>query len=183
MTSLDGMPPLGRIPPLPGSADFFKHIRVEDNFKQFVHREYEDEAGFEVDLSDAKLGDAHRLYLSDIALVEQGMKTPPSHFTHSGFLVYWLHRLNPVANEEFGDSKKYRPSSQKKARDFLVNYGHAYLAFGLGFGICLYFEREAAGKRPLPNPDSNYLKAACHLMKYKSISPHAIGFIYRSLFL
>ena len=177
----------GGMPPLPGGKDFFSHILKLENFKKFVHGGYEFEASkvaaLNFSLSDPELGEAHSRYLSDIAHAEKEMKPSPSHFTHAGFIVYWLSRFNPVYDWGLGDNKKYDPSNrEKKARNFLTDYGHVYLAFGLGFRICLGFEIEKGDNTPLPVPDESYVNGACYLMKYKSIPPHAIGFIYRSLF-
>ena len=190
MTAIDGLPSFERVPPLPGGSNFFNYIGTESKFKKFVHDEYKDEAGFEVGLSNTELSDAHRLYMADIKHAEEEVKPSPSHFTRAGFLADRLSRCNPVADWSIYDPDK------EKARDFLDNYGHVYLAFGLGYGVCLYFEREIdrgtasnqaadnqADRRPLPRLDSNYLRAVCYLMKNGHISSHAMGFIYRSLFL
>ena len=193
----DGMSPFGRMSPLPEGANFFDYIREEEKFKQFVHDEYKDEAGiFEVNLYDAELSNAHCCYLSDIAHAEEEMKPSPSHFTQAGFLAYRLSYCRLNANWGADDNSEIfvprgKKEAREKARNFLVNYGHLYLAFGLGYRICLYFEREIerkmkgkqVSKRALPDPNKNYLEAVCHLMKNERISPYAMGFIYHSLFL
>ena len=176
---------------LPGGKDFFSHIAKPDNFEKFVRDGYEAEASqvaaLGLSFSDTEVGEAHRCYLSgiahagkEIAHAEKEMKpSSPSHFTHAGFIVYWLSRFNPVSL----DIGKYRPSGEeRKVRDFLQSYGHVALAFALGFRICHNFERGKGDDTPLPFPDEDYVNGACYLMKYKSIPPHAIGFIYRSLF-
>ena len=172
--------PSGKMP-LPGGKDFFSHIAKPDKFKKFVRDGYEFEASQAAELnlsfSDTELGEAHSRYLSDIAHVE-AMQPSPSHFTHAGFIVYWLSRFNPVSLR-IGE---YLPDGQEEERDFLQSYGHVALAFALGFNICHNFERGKGDNTPLPFLDKNYVNDACYLMKYKSIPPHAIGFIYRSLF-
>ena len=179
--------PNGKMP-LPSGKDFFGHIAKPDNFKKFVHSGYGFEASkvtaLDFSLSNAELGEAHSRYLSDIAHAEKEMKpSSPSHFTRAGFIVYWLSRFNPVYDWKFGDNKKYSPSDEeRKVQAFLESYGHVALAFALGFRICHNFERGKGDDMPLPFPDEEYVNDACYLMKYKSISSHAIAFIYRSLF-
>ena len=181
---------LGETPPLPGGGDFFNRICVEDKFKEFVRSEYEYEtnkfAALSPTLSDDAMLDVHQCYMRDAERLEESMDTTPSHFKRAGLLVYWLRRHKPVVKWGIVNGEVLAPD-QQKARDFIVDYGHVYLAFSLGYSICLYFEREVdretAGKRALPNPNDKYVEAVCYLMKYKSISPHAMGFIYHSLFL
>ena len=180
------MTKLGEPLPLPGGGDFFNRIRDKDKFIEFVRREYEYEAdkfaALSPTLSDDAMLDVYQCYKRDVERLEENMDTTPSHFKRAGFLAYWLRRHKPVLKWGIV-SGEVLALGQQKARDFIVDYGHVYLAFSLGYGICRYFERGADSKRGLPDPNDKYVEAACYLMKYKSISPHAMGFIYHSLFL
>ena len=172
-------------PPL--LADFFKHILEEDKFREFIGQEYAYEAGrcgLKPKLSNAAVHDAHQCYLHDIKRLDEKMReSSPDHFKHAGFLAYWLRRHNPIRGWKGEIDGDELTPAQKNERAFLLDYRHVYLAFWLGYKICLFYERETApAGRILPTPDKSYTRSVCYLMKYKSISPHAMGFIYRSLF-
>ena len=171
-------------PPLP--ADFLNHIRDEDKFKEFIRREYVYEAGrcgLEPLLSKAAVHDVHQCYMHDTKRLDEKMDTSPDHFKHAGFLAYWLRRHKPIREWPPESTDQMVTPRQEEARAFLVEYGHVYLAFSIGYKICLFYERESVSvDRASPTLNKNYTQSVCYLMKYKSISPHAMGFIYRSLF-
>ena len=171
-------------PPLP--PDFFNYILKEDKFREFINQEYVYEAGrcgLSPTLSRMAAHDAHQCYLHDIKRLDEKMDTSPDHFKHAGFLAYWLRRHNPIRGWDGERDDDVLTPAQHKERQFLRDYRHVYLAFWLGYKICLFYEREIApAGRTLPAPDTSYTQSICYLMKYKSISPHAMVFIYRSLF-
>ena len=169
-------------PPL--SKDFFKDIRDKLEFQEFVRREYVYGSAFgclRPMLLKNIIQDAYQCYTKDTERLGYNMPTPPDHFKHAGFIAYWLRRHNPVYGFE---GERETPSmGQEKVRDFIKKYGNVYLAFVCGYKICLYFEQGAApAGTEMPEPDQNYIESICYLMKYKNVSPHSLGFIYRSLF-
>ena len=126
--------------------------------------------------------DAYQCYKSDIERLDANMKTFPDHFKHAGCLAYWLRRHYPVFKWREADAML--PEKHEEARKFFIDYGHVFQAFNMGYEICLYFERHRIPviQNPPRDVDKDYVQTVCYLMKYKNISPHAMGFIYRSLF-
>ena len=172
-------------PPLPD--DFFNHILDEGKFREFIRQEYDYEVGrcgLSPRLSRAALHDVHQCYRHDIRRLDKKMKTSsPDHFKHAGFLAYWLRRHNPIRGWNSDSRDDVLAPVKKEERDFLLNYRHVYLAFWLGYKICLFYERETISEgQTLPVLNKSYTESVCYLMKYKSISPHAMWLIYRSLF-
>ena len=71
-------------------------------------------------------------------------------------------------------------------RDLLFGYCNEYIAFELGFEFCRYYETAKKGGSQRASSlvlTEDYLRTACHFLKYKQVSPHAIYLIYKSLFL
>ena len=71
-------------------------------------------------------------------------------------------------------------------RGLLLPYANEYLAFDFGFQIVKFYElgKEGGSKRANEMALSrDYYKTVCHFLKYKTVSPHALNLIYRSLFL
>ena len=170
--------------------DFFKNVEDEQKGNHFFHEhiqtEYEYESGqaclFPV-VSGSALEDVYACYMDDLKRLDSKMATDPDHFKRAGIMAYWLRRHNPVFKFQKGDGPPpIKPSKNQDldhVTDLLIEYGHVYLAFAAGYKICAFFESE---RSVIPEPDKNYIDGICYLMKYKSISPHALGFIYRSLF-
>ena len=169
--------------------DFFEKVEDEQKgnhfFQTHIRTEYEYESGqaclYPV-ISSSALNDVHACYMDDITRLSK-MLTEPDHFKRAGIMAYWLRRHNPVFKFQKGDGPPpIKPSKNQDldhVTDLLIEYGHVYLAFAAGYKICAFFESE---RSVIPEPDKDYIDSICYLMKYKSISPHALGFIYRSLF-
>ena len=69
-------------------------------------------------------------------------------------------------------------------RDLLFGYSNEYLAFDLGFQFCRYYEMENGSPRAAALVlDEDYIRTTCHFLKYKTVSPHALYLIYKSIFL
>ncbi|ALK08190.1 hypothetical protein BVIR_392 [Blastochloris viridis] len=69
----------------------------------------------------------------------------------------------------------------------LFGYANEYLAFDYCFMICKYYE---ANRDDYPSEfarnlvvSRDYYKIMRQFLKYKSVSPHAMQLIYRSLFM
>ncbi len=157
----------------------------EKQFAEIVMREYEYEASLaclEPLFSRNFMKDAYQCYKGDIERLDGNMKTNPDHFKCAGCLAYWLRRHAPVYKFKENEETMLSPE-QQELRSMITDYGNAYLAFMLGYKACKFFQENDIKKPKLPgNLDKNYLETICYLMKYKSISPHAMGMIYRSLF-
>ena len=167
---------------LPITGDIFRKIENYDEFGQFVSDEFcrhAEKAFFIPQLCGNLLEEAHHCYMKDIDRMEA-----PDYFELCGCLAYWLRRNNPVIEWDETKTKFQLNKEEKTYRNFLFDCGRQYHAFYLGYTMCLALEhqRNPSSAKPLPQIDENYIRAACHLMKYKNISPHAMGFIYRSLF-
>ena len=108
----------------------------------------------------------------------------PDHFKICGFAAYWLRRHSPVSvlMEDKG-LKVTKDEVIKEWRRLFGSYSRALLAFYFGYRICYFYETRGESDSVSPRkPDSAYIEAICYVMKYKSLSPHAMGMIYRSLF-
>jgi len=75
---------------------------------------------------------------------------------------------------------------EQQFRDLLLPYANEYIALDFGFQIVKFYElgKAQSSKRAetLTMP-ADYYRTACHFLKYKTVSPHAINLIYRSLFM
>lgn len=173
------------------NKDVFKKIENEDEFGALIAREFDSysrHANLSLQYSTDLLHDAYQSYQWDVKRLTENMPDSPSpdHFKLSGCLAYWLRRNSPIASWEIIDSNHKISAEKQKSRDFLYNYGRVYHPFMLGYRICWFFEyhKQGAAKRRIPDSlDSDYVHTICYFMKHKSVSPHALGLIYRSLFL
>lgn len=130
--------------------------------------------------------DAWEAYCGDVERM-QNVSMPegkePDHFKRCGCLAYWLRRSSPVIDLGARDGVYIvTDNPMKEWRILFQKYGRAFLAFALGYHICLYYELEAGGKPPSRGPDWDYLENVCYVMKCKNISPHAMGMVYKSFF-
>lgn len=169
-------------PPLPHNL-LEEVIQKEHGFKKYIHQEYTYEAGagfYELVLSDRVVHDVYECYMEDTKRLDGKMSTTPDHFKRAGVLAYWLRRHNPVLS--WRETGAMPHDEHISVRNFLMRYGHGYLAFAYGYKISLLYVRKDTGGQTMPELTSNYIESICNLMKYKSVSPHSLGFIYRSLF-
>jgi hypothetical protein len=155
---------------------FEEHVR-----QIFAH------GGLEPVLQKQRLADIHYSWGRDMTRV--GAKEPKlihglDHFKRLGHLVFWLRRFSPVigANETIQDNDL--DEKQKKFRKIFVNYSNEYPAFDLGFQFCnLYYTvRSGNSSTAAVELEPNFVEDMCYFLKYKSVSPHAIAMIYRSIF-
>jgi hypothetical protein len=167
--------------------------KIEEDREEFyslfeMHvREIFGNAGLEPVLQKQRLADIHYSWGRDMTRV--GAKEPNlvhglDHFKRLGHLVFWLRRFSPVvgANEIISNSEL--SESQSKFRRLFVNYANEYPAFDLGFQFCnLYFTvHNQKPETPAVELRPNFVEDMCYFLKYKSVSPHAIAMIYRSIF-
>lgn len=176
------------IAPPPINSDFFTKIQDEAEFSRFVLSEFEYEASQgalkPICVPDL-MHDAYQSYLWDIERLDGNMprSSSPNHFKSCGYLAYWLRRNSPIMMWEETEKKENLSDEQKFYRDVTFELGRAYHAFKLGYGICRHFEmHQGSSSKSQFLIDMDYIKTICYLMKYKNVSPHAMGVIYRSLF-
>ncbi|NJL08366.1 MAG: protein-glutamate O-methyltransferase family protein [Methylacidiphilales bacterium] len=147
-------------------------------------------------ISDARLIEVRGAWLHDLKHVgkhEPNLTDGLDHFKQCGHLSFWIRRLSPVveatdSKSDLGDAEGYDLSTiEIGLRDTLFGYANEYLAFDYCFIICKYYEANKKGSpsefaRDLTiSPD--YYKVIRQFLKYKSVSPHAMHLIYRSLFM
>ena len=166
----------------------------EEKFGEFVCAEFTHDARYAAlvpQYSDDLMHDAYQSYLWDIKRLEDNMDTKPDHFKICGYLAYWLRRNSPVVrwDNQDGVSRHGIDQDTKKTADLIFEFGRSFHAFMIGYRVCWFFEHNKEAtlpetvRRPLPTIDEDYIRVICYAMKYKNASPHAMGLIYRSLFL
>ncbi len=160
-----------------------------DNFEIFVRKHYTAfcyEGSYEPQIHEACLKDAHAAFCRDKENMPNSLpdsSSTPDHFKMAGVLVYWLRRFAPVY--ELRSLNLGYPSTED-LRELLEKYPSELLAFEFGFAICHYFESEKEGNSTaMPAIDANSLdfyKTICYMMKFKNMSPHSLGAVYRALY-
>lgn len=141
-----------------------------------------------------RLHDAHFAWCDDLKrvgenepLLEKGL----DHFKQCGHLAFWLRRSSPLIDvidetKNFADAEGYPLTDfERQFRELLFAYGNEYLAFDFGYQICRYHERaKPGGSQRAENltPSVEFYTTTCHFLKWKTVSPHAVFLIYKSLF-
>lgn len=145
-------------------------------------------------LSQPRVIEAHGAWQNDLRRVgghEPNLGGGLDHFKQSGHLTFWLRRMSPIVEahdltSSLGDAPGLPlTSAEKDLREILFGYCNEFVAFELGYQICLFYERaREMGKNQNLTlvPDDEYYKIMCHFLKYKTVSPHAMFLIYKSLF-
>tara|TARA_R110002073_G_scaffold267275_1_gene430613 strand:- start:303 stop:851 length:549 start_codon:yes stop_codon:yes gene_type:complete len=162
--------------------DSFK-VTIMDVYAKGVER-----AGFKLKFDEFKLDYVHRVWLEDLERLQEQVNGPPCAFKRAGFLAFWLRRECPVT---IWDDSAQQPDKMSKAdlygAAFLRMYGAEWLAFKLGYEICLHVESSIEGGQydagSLDNLTTAYIDDMVEFLKRKSVSPHAMYLIYKSLFL
>lgn len=166
-------------------------IREQDGFDQEVIRvfgELSQVARIKPLYSPHLLHDAWQSFKWDLDRLDGNMPdSKPDHFKICGLAAYWLRRHSPIIDFEEDRVKITRDATVKEWRGIFEKYDRVFLPFAFGYRICYFFESNKEtddGKEPrLPVLDTKYIEAQCYVMKYKNISPHAMGMVYRALFL
>ena len=159
----------------------------ENKFGELVYCEFDRDAEYallEPNYSDDMLHDAYQSYVWDVKRLKGNMGSKPDHFKVCGFLAYWLRRNSPVIGWNEIEQDGEINASIHKGRELIYEYGRAHHAFMIGYRICYFFERNKKTQNQFINtpPDEAYLRTVYYVMKYKHVSPHAMGLMYRSLF-
>lgn len=144
-------------------------------------------------LSPNRVREVHGAWKMDLKRVgdhERNLDDGLDHFKQSGHLSFWVRRMSPLveARDPLTSREAVRDdlSEQQIAfRDLLYAYGNEYLAFDLGFQFCRFYETDGSGKcrADTLSLSEEYYRTMCHFLKYKTVSPHAMFLIYKSLFL
>jgi hypothetical protein len=142
--------------------------------------------------SKARLRDAHYAWREDLQRVEGAEKYLDQgldHFKQCAHLAYWLRRMAPIIEYEDIAALWEEPDTlyaeEVAAREFLARYGTEFIAFDMGFQICLYYELEKLDNalRTPPRLSGDYLTDLCHMLKFKHVSPHSLYLVYKSILL
>lgn len=161
------------------------------------------EAGCKTVMSPRRLLEAHILWQADLTrTLNEGISKPTKkldHFKQAAFLAFWLRRLNPINDTKLVDEDNPVPVHlMNDQRVQFYRYGNEIAALLIGFQICLVHEsarafpkggdvRNLHGARRIeylrrvrfPN---ELLKDYAMILKHKSMSPHSLYLMYRSLF-
>ena len=111
------------------------------------------------------------------------------HFQQVSYLVFWLRVLKPVkaveTNDNFKLTHEETSDDTHALRSIIKPYANEYLAFCFGFQICKYYEINKSN----PNfdavdvfPSQDYFRTAARYICYRSVSPHALTLVFKSLF-
>lgn len=145
-------------------------------------------------IAPARLVDVHGAWCHDMGRVgdhEPLMEEGLDHFKRAAHLAFWIRRFDPVVEAidltlNLGDAEGYPLSKDEQDfRDLLYGYVNEYLAFDLAFQFCLYFESHRTENSVDLSGfklDREYIVMVCNFLKYKSVSPHSLTVILKSLF-
>lgn len=179
-----------------GASESFIELMIP-NYNFIANR-----VGCETVMSKRRLSEAHMLWQTDVArTLNEGISKSSKkldHFKHAAFLAFWLRRLNPI-NETLllnaDDPVSAHLMTDPRIQFF--RYGNEMAAIQIGFQICLFFECARTfpkgGKvANLHGSRIDYLRKArfpaellcdyAMILKHKSMSPHSLYLMYRSLF-
>jgi hypothetical protein len=113
------------------------------------------------------------------------------HFKRCGHLAFWLRRMAPLIDvtdntKNLADAEGYPLTDFERAfRKLLFGYANEYLAFDFAFQICKFYESHKIGASARATSlalSTEYYVSMCQFLKYKTVSPHAMYAIYKSLF-
>ncbi len=135
--------------------------------------------------------ESHGAWRNDLQRVgghEPELEEGLDHYKRCGHLTFWLRRMSPVIEAvdltgSISDAPGYPLSEDEKAfRELLFGYAKEYLAFDFGYQFCLFYE-QGSPRAECMRLSEEYLWTMCHFLKYKTVSPHALFLIFKSLFL
>jgi hypothetical protein len=178
----------------------FDKITDQAWFSNFIKYQYRDvvfrSSPISPIFSDYWISQAFLHYVKDVSRVSNNEYNgkPLDHYKRAGLLCYWLRRCPPIA--EFGNNADFLLSGVKLRSPNTLEtiHGNQWAAFDIGFRICRFFQafrndtRQNAAERAKIERislqgEAEYLQDLCYILSDKNMSPHAIGIIYRSLFI
>lgn len=177
------------------NADTLKAIH-DDGFEfgkffvQYVEGAFA-KAALKPTISVQRLHEAHGAWRNDLDRVgtnEKNLDEGLDHFKQAGHLAFWLRRFCPITDALCSLDGASPSVDNERWRKFLFSYSNEYIAFLIGFNISQFYERFKSSL--VENPRAfevsvrgEYMNMICHFLKYKTVSPHALTVIYKSLFL
>jgi len=180
-------------------ADTLSSIRDRDifvrTFTQYVTDVLQDGARLFPRFAIQRLHDAHTAWMDDLKRVgdnEPRLDQGLDHLKQCGHLAFWLRRTSPLVEtidltQNIADAPGLPITDiEHKFRELLFAYGNEYLAFDFGYQICRYHELAQPGgsqRAQTLTPTVEYYTTMCHFLKWKTVSPHAVFLIYKSLFI
>jgi hypothetical protein len=167
----------------------FERLQDEVSFVELVRLCFNRvalEFGCRVTLNETRLLEAHQFWTQDMERLRRfELPTSPSidQFKQAGHLVYWLRRSSPIVKTELAEPAD--EGGEKERLAFFLKYDSQYCALVLGFELCAFHCANAEGSRFYASDyqlDRDYAEVTCHFLKVKSVSPHALHLIFKSLF-
>ena len=164
------------------------------SFKEYVTDVLIESAQLFPIFSDPRIIEAHGAWLTDIERVEKhepNLSEGMDHFKQCAHMAFWIRRMSPLidASEAGGLYSGDPPpitDDMQAFRELLFAYSNEYLAFDFGYQICRFYEINLTDASPRAKElvlTEDYLRTACHFLKYKTVSPHALFLAYKSLFM
>lgn len=145
-------------------------------------------------LAPARLVDVHGAWCHDMKRVsnhEPHIEDGLDHFKRAAHLAFWVRRFDPVVEavdltKNLADAEGYGlTDAERDFRSLLYGYVNEYLAFDIAYQFCRYYESHKT-ENPADlskfNLDREYVVMVCNFLKYKSVSPHALTVVLKSLF-
>jgi len=146
-------------------------------------------------LSMPRLVETRGAWHNDLHRVEEhepNLENGLDHFKRCGDLAFWIRRMSPlidaydIQNNLADGAQPDLLPREARFRELLFGYANEYLAFDFGYQFCSYYEQaKEGGSNRAKNLQlsEDYIRSMCHFLKYKTVSPHALFLIYKSLFL
>jgi len=179
-------------------ANTLSSLRDRDTFvktySQYVIDVLHDGVRLFPQFSIQRLHDAHHAWMDDLKRVgdnEPDLDQGLDHFKQSGHLAFWLRRTSPLIDVvdltgNLADPAGYPLAEiELQFRKLLFAYGNEYLAFDFGYQICKFHECAKPGGSTRASqlvPSVEFYRTTCHFLKWKTVSPHAVFLIFKSLF-
>jgi hypothetical protein len=107
----------------------------------------------------------------------------PDIFKRCGFICFWLRRSQPFVYAL--PVRQYPAGSERReAQSLFCRCPNEVFAFDMMFRVCAGYEGAVRGDGSIAAArlDRYYLNDACMFLRNKSVSPHSLYLIYRSLF-
>lgn len=160
-------------------------ISEQQIFLSVMAAEYDSIAssfGCEVDPEPQKLLEAHEYWIDDLDSLGIIDSDEPDHYKHAGWLCHWLRKKMPIGRVIVRDHSIVSEEFQ--------DYHNELTAFIIGLRLVLFHEacRFGYSDEMIVEVLKGYSYTAIHhdiavFLSHKSVSPHSIYLVYRSLML
>lgn len=181
------------------TGDFFERIRAsKETFNDEIHSDFYVQCeGMDIlpYWNRGRCFDAYFQWEQDLRRMES-MEDKIDHADHlkcAAHLIYWLRRFSPVDGFTNG-STEFSTKEITPAKEFMAKYGREFLALDLGYRAAQLYEIKLhnrnlpANSFPMSSvlpgtPKRDFIESTCHMMKVKSLSPHALVVVLKAVFL